>query len=215
MATVTRMSSTTTTTTTTMQRMSVHILSNILSFVIFIIIYYKSFTSEGVPLLCSSRPTTSSNSCRRAWTRAGVISCPRDCWGASSTCWRFRILPPRGACTSASRSHPSRSARPSPRLWLLRLKQRRRPPPPPELRVVMCLGRQSGNGLCLLATSPWERTASSTGRDGQTGRVNACSESYFDFLEKRVLSSSRKIEREVLEDFAIKGGMGVGVCRLH
>jgi hypothetical protein len=59
----------------------------------------------------------------------------------------------------------------------------------------MCLGRQSGNGLCLLATSPWERTASSTGRDGQTGRVNACSKSYFDFLEKRVLSSSRKIER--------------------
>ena len=153
------------------------------------------------------------NSCRRAWTRAGVVSCPRDCWGASSTleipnpaterCLHVSItLTPEQICATVAAA-------------VVASPETTQTPPPPLSCVLFCLGRRSGNGLCLLATSPWERTASSTGRDGQTGRVNACSESYFDFLEKRVLSSSRKIEREVLEDFAIKGGMGVGVCRLH
>ena len=46
-----------------------------------------------------------------------------------------------------------------------------------------------------------------TGRVGRSGSVisfvTAGTEPHFDFLEKRVLSSSRRIEREVLEGFAI------------
>ena len=76
------------------------------------------------------------NSCRRAWTRAGVVSCPRDCWGASSTleipnpaterCLHVSItLTPEQICATVAAAVVA-----SPETT-------QTPPPPPELRVVL------------------------------------------------------------------------------